>query len=122
MPMKKVLIVDDAVTVRKYERQMVENLGIETDEAINGLEALEKLMQQRYDLLLVDINMPKMTGYELLEEMRKIPELKHIPVVMISTEAERKDKINAYKVGANFYVVKPIRPETIKSLINLLVI
>ena len=120
--MKKVLIVDDAVTVRKYERQMVENLGIETDEAINGLEALEKLMHQKYDLLLVDINMPKMTGYELLEEMRKNPELKDIPVVMISTEAEKKDKINGYRVGANFYVVKPIRPDTIKSLINLLVV
>ncbi|WP_459875526.1 response regulator [Desulfothermus naphthae] len=120
--MKKILIVDDAVTVRKYERQMVENLGIETDEAINGLEALEKLMHQKYDLLLVDINMPKMTGYELLEEMRKNPELKDIPVIMISTEAEKKDKINAYKVGANFYVVKPIRPETITCLINLLII
>ncbi len=118
--MKKILIVDDATTVRKYERQLVEEMGFGAEEAINGIEALEKILNERFDLLLVDINMPKMNGYELVREIRKNPELMEIPVVMISTEASQEDKIKAYEAGANFYIVKPIRPETLRSLLNIL--
>ncbi len=118
--MKRVLIVDDATTVRKYERQLVEEMGFETEEAINGIEALEKILENRFDLLLVDINMPKMNGYELVKEIRKNPELMDIPVIMISTEAAQEDKIKAYEAGANYYIVKPIRPETLKSLLTIL--
>ncbi len=119
--MKKILIVDDAVTVRMYHRQLIEELGYEVEEAENGIEALEKGMSCNYDLFLVDVNMPKMDGYRLIEEMRQVPELQAIPVIMISTEAEEMDKEKAYLSGANFYVVKPAKPDELKEYVSLLV-
>ncbi len=118
--MKRVLIVDDAATVRKYERQLIEEMGVETEEAINGIEALEKILEKRFDLLLVDINMPKMNGYELVKEMRRNPDLRKIPVIMISTESGQEDRVKAYEAGANYYIVKPLRPEILRSLLNIL--
>jgi len=118
--MKKILIVDDAVTVRMYHRQLIESLGFETDEASNGIEALEKGLCNNFDLFLVDINMPKMDGYRLVEEMRKTRELKTIPVIMISTEESERDKEKAYLAGANMYAVKPVKPDELKTYASLL--
>jgi len=118
--MKKILIVDDAVTVRMYHRQLMEALGFEVDEAENGIEALEKGLSQNFDLFLVDVNMPKMDGYRLVEEMRKTPSLQAIPVIMISTEESDQDKEKAYLSGANFYVVKPAKPDELQTYAGLL--
>jgi len=118
--MKRILIVDDAVTVRMYHRQLMETLGFEVDEAENGIEAIEKGLSRSYDLFLVDVNMPKMDGYRLVEEMRKTPELQAIPVIMISTEAAEQDKEKAYLSGANFYVVKPARANELQTFATLL--
>ncbi|WP_025323808.1 response regulator [Deferrisoma camini] len=111
--MRRALIVDDAVTVRMYHRQILEGAGFEVDEAENGVEALEKALVTSYDLLLVDVNMPKMDGYTFLKEVRGTPELRAVPAIMISTEAERRDKEQAYRAGANLYLVKPVRPEAL---------
>jgi len=111
--MRRALIVDDAVTVRMYHRQILEAAGFEVDEAENGVEALEKALVTPYDLLLVDVNMPKMDGYTFLKEVRSTPELRAIPAIMISTEAERRDQEQAYRAGANLYLVKPVRPEAL---------
>ncbi len=119
--MKKILVVDDAVTVRLYHKQLMESLGYSVDEAENGVEALEKGLCNHYDLYLVDVNMPKMDGYRFTEELRQIPELQSSPVIMISTEAEEKDKEKAFMSGANFYIVKPAVPEEIKEYVALLV-
>ncbi len=118
--MKNVLIVDDAVTVRMYHRQLMESLGFQVVEAENGIEALEKGLSQNFDLFLVDVNMPKMDGYRLVREMRKLPELQAVPVIMISTEASDLDKEKAYLAGANFYVVKPARAQELKTYASLL--
>jgi len=118
--MKKILVVDDAVTVRMYHRQLMEELGFEVEEAANGIEAIEKGLMEKFDLFLVDVNMPKMDGYRLVEEMRKIPELQAIPVIMISTEESDTDRELAYTSGANFYVVKPAKPDELKSYAGLL--
>jgi len=118
--MKKILVVDDAVTVRMYHRQLMEELGFEVEEAANGIEAIEKGLMEKFDLFLVDVNMPKMDGYRLVEEMRKIPELQAIPVIMISTEESDTDRDLAYTSGANFYVVKPAKPDELKSYAGLL--
>jgi len=118
--MKKILIVDDAVTVRMYHRQLMEALGFEVDEAENGIEALEKGLSQNYDLFLVDVNMPKMDGYRLIEEMRQSPELQVVPVIMISTESSDEDRDKAYASGANFYVVKPAKVEELQTFASLL--
>jgi len=120
MATKKILVVDDAITVRMYHRQLMEELGFTVEEAENGIEALEKGMLDNFDLFLVDVNMPKMDGYRLVEEMRITPELQSIPVIMISTEESEQDKTKAYMAGANFYVVKPAQIELLKTYATLL--
>jgi two-component system chemotaxis response regulator CheY len=118
--MKRILIVDDAMTVRMYHRQLMESIGFEVDEADNGIEALEKSMTASYDLFLVDVNMPKMDGYRFVEEIRQNKDLMAMPVIMVSTEAEDKDKDKAYLAGANYYFVKPVKPDELKEYVSLL--
>ncbi|MBJ7551847.1 response regulator [Marinomonas ostreistagni] len=118
--MKKILIVDDATTVRMYHRQLMESLGYHVEEAGNGVEALEKASQDTYDLFLVDINMPKMDGYTFIEEIRKTPAVKATPAIMISTEETESDRDKAYEAGANFYFIKPVRMEAIQTFTKLL--
>jgi two-component system chemotaxis response regulator CheY len=118
--MKRILIVDDAATVRMYHRAILESAGYAIDEAVNGIEALEKALTNVYDLYLVDVNMPKMDGYAFLREIRGNTDLEQSPAVMISTEAELVDRTKAYEAGANFYMLKPTRPEILTGHVRAL--
>lgn len=109
--MKKILVVDDASTVRMYHKKILGNAGFNVDEAVNGLEALEKAYTNNYDIYIVDINMPKLDGYSFVRKLRSSKNLNQAPVIMVTTEAEEKDKNLAYQAGANFYMVKPVKPE-----------
>lgn len=109
--MKRVLVVDDASTVRMYHKNILKNAGFEVDEAVNGLEALEKAFVNDYDLYVVDINMPKLDGYSFVKKLRASAEIKQAPVIMVTTEAELKDMELAYEAGANFYIIKPVKPD-----------
>ncbi len=117
--MKRILIIDDAATVRMYHRKIVEAAGYEAAEAINGLEALEKILVTPFDLYLVDVNMPKLDGYGFLRELRR-QDIAQVPAIMISTRASAEDRQRAYAAGANFYLVKPTRPEQLMAPITLL--
>jgi two-component system chemotaxis response regulator CheY len=117
---RRVLVVDDARTVRAYYRDILERASIEVTEAANGLEGLEKVAEALPDLLLVDINMPKMDGYAMLRAVRAAENTRSIPAIMISTEAEERDATRAYEAGANVYLVKPVRPEQLRSFAQLL--
>jgi two-component system chemotaxis response regulator CheY len=115
-----VVIVDDARTVRLYYRGILERAGIEVTEAANGLEGLEKAAEVLPSLLVVDINMPKMDGYSMLRAVRADSLTRSIPAIMISTEAEGRDAQRAYQAGANVYLVKPVRPDQLLSIAQLL--
>ena len=117
---RRVLVVDDARTVRMYYRGILERAGVEVTEAANGLEGLEKVAESFFDLLLVDINMPKMDGYSMLREIRASERTRGIPAIMISTEAEGRDAQRAYEAGANVYLIKPVRPDQLSSFALLL--
>jgi two-component system chemotaxis response regulator CheY len=112
--MKKILIIDDAATVRMYHRKILGDAGWHTEEAINGIEALEHVLLQdagaAYDLYVVDVNMPRMDGYSFVRELRKLEPRHQAPVLMVSTEAQSQDASAAFDAGANGYVVKPARP------------
>lgn len=110
--MKRILIVDDAATVRMYYRSILEEAGYQVVEAVNGIEALEKVLGEQYDLYVVDINMPKLDGYGFLRELRS-RDIDQTPALMVSTEADASDKIRAYAAGANLYLIKPVKPETL---------
>jgi two-component system, chemotaxis family, chemotaxis protein CheY len=117
--MKRILIVDDAATVRMYHRSILEGAGYLVEEAMNGIEALEKALQASFDLYLVDINMPKRDGYGFLSDLRSEP-MPQAPAIMVSTEAAASDQAVAYRVGANGYLVKPVRPEKLLLQVRLM--
>jgi two-component system chemotaxis response regulator CheY len=106
---KRILIVDDAALVRTYYRAALEERGFEIAEALNGLEALEKILLRPFDLAIVDINMPQMDGLTFLSELRRRPlPQSAIPALVTSTESGVHDKDAARAAGANFYLVKPL--------------
>jgi len=117
--MKKVLIIDDAATVRMYYRLALEAGGLEVTEAVNGIEALEKALQTPFDLYVVDINMPLLDGYGFLRELRS-RDLPQVPAIMVSTEAETEDQTKAFVAGANVYFTKPVKTETLLTHVRLL--
>ena len=117
--MKRVLIIDDAATVRMYHRGILESAGYVVEEAWNGIEALEKALQAPFELYIVDINMPKLDGFGFLRELRQ-QDLPQPPAIMISTEAAARDEAAAYRSGANSYLIKPVRPAQFLSHVRLM--
>jgi two-component system chemotaxis response regulator CheY len=118
---RRVLIVDDASLVRLYYREALQRACYSVDEAMNGLEALEKLLVTPADLVLVDINMPKMDGLTFLKMLRSSDgEVAGIPAMVTSTEARVVDRDAARAAGANYYLVKPVRAETLVLHVDLL--
>jgi two-component system, chemotaxis family, chemotaxis protein CheY len=119
-PPPRILIIDDASLVRLYYRDAIEQAGYIVEEALNGVEALEKLLLHPADLLIVDINMPKMDGLTFLRTLRRLPsQAAAIPALVTSTEAAPQDRLAARQAGANFYLVKPIAPEMLRSFIAM---
>jgi two-component system chemotaxis response regulator CheY len=116
----RVLVVDDAATVRLYHRQLLTSAGFEVSEAINGLEAVESAMSTDFDLFLIDVNMPTMNGYACVETLRGESVGTTAPIVMISTEDQPDDADRAYAAGANLYMVKPVNGERLVRMVGIL--
>ena len=115
-PNTRFLIVDDMATMRRIIRSILNQLGYQNiDEAEDGRVALQKLKQQKYDFVITDWNMPNMTGIELVQAIRKDPDLKHLPVLMVTAEGKKENVIMALKAGVNNYIVKPFTPATLKQ-------
>lgn len=107
---KRILIVDDAALVRSYYRTALEDRSFEVEEALNGLEGLEKILSRSFDLAIVDVNMPRMDGITFLRALRSRElAIASIPVLVTSTEAGTQDIAAARSAGANYYLVKPIK-------------
>jgi two-component system chemotaxis response regulator CheY len=118
---KRILVVDDASLVRLYYRDALTRAGYAVDEALNGLEALEKLLLEPADLLIVDINMPQMDGLTFLKTLRRQDgPVAAIPALVTSTEAGEQDFAAARAAGANFYLVKPIPQDDLVDYVALL--
>ena len=111
---KRILVIDDAALVRTYYRSALEAHGFVVEEALNGLEGLEKVLLQPFDLAIVDVNMPQMDGITFLQTLRskELP-ISGLPVLVTSTEAGIQDMAAARRAGANYYLVKPIKQETL---------
>lgn len=118
---KTILVVDDAGLVRTYYRAILEEAGFQVGEALNGLEALEKLLAATVDLLVVDINMPHMDGLTFLDTLRqKEGPMAAIPALVISTESAPADFAAARAAGANYYLVKPVEREQLVQYARML--
>jgi len=101
-----VLLVDDSLIAREVEKNIFENLGFVVDTAIDGMDGLEKLQSGHYDMLVTDLEMPRLDGFGLVRQVRNQPEYKELPIVVISTRESAEDRMRALEVGADSYMVK----------------
>ena len=115
----KILIVDDFSTMRRIIKNLLRDLGFtNTDEADDGQTALPKLEAGGFDFLVTDWNMPGMQGIDLLKAVRADPNLKDLPVLMVTAESKREQIVEAAQAGVNGYVVKPFTAGTLKEKID----
>jgi two-component system chemotaxis response regulator CheY len=115
----KILVVDDMSTMRRIVKNILKQLGFSNmEEAENGQEALQKLRAESFGFVVSDWNMPVMPGIEMLRAIRADEKLKHIPVLMVTAEAQKENLIEAIQAGVNNYVVKPFTAETMQEKIN----
>ena len=114
-----VLVVDDYKTMIRIIRNLLKQLGFEdVDEASDGTEALGKMKERRYGLVISDWNMEPMTGYELLKHVRADASLTKTPFIMVTAESKTENVIAAKKAGVNNYIVKPFNAQTLKGKIE----
>lgn len=103
---KRVLVVDDSLTVRETERQLLTNRGYHVDVAVNGMEGWNTVRTGNYDLVVSDIDMPRMNGIELVEHIKSHPKLNQLPVIIVSYKDRQADKLAGLNAGANYYLTK----------------
>ena len=115
----KILVVDDEEKIRLIIREYLENNGYDIDEADTGVEALDKLISNSYDLCILDIMMPKMDGFTMLKEC---PKDRRVPTIVLSARGEEFDKLSGFDLGIDDYVVKPFSPKElvarVKAVLN----
>ena len=109
---KKILIVDDEKNIRNVIKEYAKFDGFETFEAEDGMQAVEMCRTQDFDLIIMDIMMPKLDGYSAVREIRKT---KQIPVIMLSARGEEYDKLFGFELGVDDYVTKPFSPKEIAN-------
>ena len=117
--LKKIMTVDDSPTVRKVLKMALSGAGYQVIEANDGQEAVDKLAQTNIDLLVTDLNMPNMGGVELIKLVRQQPGKRFMPIIMLTSEAQKEMKTAGKKAGASGWVTKPFRPEQLLSVIQM---
>ena len=114
-----ILVVDDYQTMIRIIRNLLKQLGFEdVDDATDGVEAMSKLRQRTYGLIISDWNMEPMTGFELLKTVRSDDALKTTPFIMVTAESKTDNVIAAKKAGVNSYIVKPFNAQTLRTKIE----
>lgn len=103
---KRVLVVDDSITVREVERRLLQNRGYTVEVAVDGMEGWNAIRSGTYDLVISDIDMPRMNGIELLQQIKRHPRLNSVPVIIVSYRDREEDRIQGLEAGANYYLTK----------------
>ena len=115
--MKKILVVDDSASIRQMVTFTLES-GAECHEAENGVEAFNLCQSTQFDVIISDINMPEMDGYELVKNLRGMSQYKYTPVIMLTTESGEAEKLKGREAGATGWIVKPFNPDKIKKIVD----
>ena len=113
--MSVILIVDDEQGIRDVLREYLELEGYEVDEAVDGMDAIRQAKARDYDLIVMDVMMPKLDGYSAVKEIKKD---KDVPVIMLSARSEEYDKLFGFEIGADDYVTKPFSPKEVVARIG----
>jgi len=117
---KKILIVDDEKQIARMLKIRMESMGYEADVAHDGVEGLEKAQQYKPDLIILDVMMPKMDGFEVCRKLKEDPVFKSTPIIMLSVKAEEKANDLGVLAGADDYMPKPFEPEILMAKIRKL--
>ncbi|MEM6501954.1 MAG: response regulator [Cyanobacteria bacterium P01_C01_bin.89] len=120
--MSTVLVVEDSIAQREMITELLQGSGLTVSMAGDGVEALESLQKQKPDLVVLDIVMPRMNGYEVCRRLKSDPSMQKVPVVMCSSKGEEFDRYWGMKQGADAYIAKPFQPKelvgTVKQLLR----
>lgn len=116
--MATILAVDDSASMRQMVTFTLKGAGYDVQEACDGSEALEIAKQQKFDLVLSDVNMPVMDGIAFVTELRKLSEYKFVPVLMLTTESAGDKKMEGKKAGATGWIIKPFNPDQLLNTIK----
>jgi two-component system chemotaxis response regulator CheY len=119
---KTILIVDDSKSIRQVVSMALKGAGYEVIEAGDGKEALGQLNGRRIHLIVSDVNMPNMDGITLVKEVKKLPNYKFTPIIMLTTESQEAKKQEGQAAGAKAWVVKPFKPEQMLNAVSKLVL
>ncbi|WP_432969333.1 response regulator [Dactylosporangium sp. CA-233914] len=118
---KTVLIVDDSASVRQVVTIALKGAGYEVIDAVDGQDALSKLAGKRVHLIISDVNMPNMDGITLVSEIRKQPDHRFTPIIMLTTESQEEKKRQAQAAGAKAWVTKPFQPAQMLAAVSKLI-
>ena len=113
--MAKILIVDDEQNIREIIREYAEFEGYETAETDDGMKAVKMAKEDNYDLIIMDVMMPKLDGYSAVKEIRKFSD---VPVIILSARVEEYDKLFGFEIGVDDYVTKPFSPKELMARIS----
>ena len=103
----RILVIDDSQLVRNFHSYIVKEAGFDVTTAMDGADGLEKFFNTRFDIVLTDINMQGMDGYEFIRRVRQSGEHDHVPIIIVSTQGGENDKMKGFTAGANLFLVKP---------------
>lgn len=121
---KRILLVDDEDSLRVLVRANLEADGFHVSEAVDGIEAMNKVHKEKYDLILLDIMMPGKNGIEVMEELAADPALRNIPVILLTAKGELEDIERGAALGARGHIAKPFDPEqmvrTVKAALGII--
>lgn len=119
--MQKVLVVDDSATMRRMIIASLSGLGdLDFEQAVSGLEAIERISLAPMDLVVLDLNMPDVHGLEVLQFIRKQPSLEKLPVIVLTTRGDEDSRAAAHRHGASLYLTKPFEPSTLAPAVERL--
>lgn len=116
--MYRILVVDDEENIREVIKEYAEFEGHQVSEACDGMQAIKMVKNNDYDIIIMDVMMPRLDGYSACKEIRKI---KQIPVLMLSARGEEYDKLFGFEIGIDDYVVKPFSPKEVMARVNAIV-
>jgi chemosensory pili system protein ChpA (sensor histidine kinase/response regulator) len=116
-----VLLVDDSISVRRFVGQMLEKAGFDVTTAADGAEAISRLGDAAFDVVVTDLEMPRVNGYELIDDLRRRPSTRALPVIVLTTRAGDKHVALARQLGVEHYVTKPVEEQTFVALVGSVV-
>ncbi|MFQ6133096.1 MAG: response regulator transcription factor [Armatimonadota bacterium] len=118
MAQKRILVVDDEKHIVRLVEVNLRRAGYEVDKAYDGKEALEVLANQKPDMIILDVMMPQMDGFEVLKELRGNPETAEIPVIMLTAKAQDADVFRGWQAGVDSYLTKPFSPMELLTFVK----